>query len=73
MSVQPLPAYYHLKMKQMDIIRAESPQVTLAARRIFDLDDLETQRGIDHPERLTAITRHELKEFKVDDKILAQR
>lgn len=60
-------------MKQMDIIRAESLQVTLAARRIFDLDDLETQRGIDRPERLTAITRHELKQFQADDKILAQR
>ena len=60
-------------MKQMDIIRAESLQVTLAARRILDLDDLESQRRIDRPERLTAITRHELKQFIVDDKILAQR
>lgn len=60
-------------MKQMDVIRAESLQVTLAAQRIFDLIDLETQRGIDRPGLLAAITQEELEQFKRDDKILAQR
>lgn len=73
MSNQQLPTYYHLKMKQMDVIRAESLQVTLAAQRIFDLIDLETQRGIDRPGLLAAITQEELEQFKRDDKILAQR
>ena len=60
-------------MKQMEIIRPEPFQVTLAARRILALDDCETQRAIDHPGLLTAITRQELEEFKRDDRILAQR
>jgi len=60
-------------MKQMEVIRPEPLQVTLAAQRILDLDDLETQRGIDHPGLLTAITRQELEQFKRDDRILAQR
>ena len=60
-------------MKQMEIIQPESFQVTLAARRILDLDDRETQRGIDHPGLLTAITREELEQFKKDDKVVAKR
>lgn len=73
MSNQQLPEYYHLKMKQMEIIRPEPLQVTLAVQRIFDLDDLENQRRIDRPGVLNVMTRQELEQFLRDDRVLAQR
>ncbi len=60
-------------MKQMEIIRPEPPQVTLATRRILDLDDIETQRRIDRPGVVNVITKEELEQFKRDDRVVAQR
>lgn len=73
MSNQQIPKYIHLKMREMEVIRPEPVEVTLATQRILDLDSLETQRGIDRPELLTAITRQELEQFKRDARVLARR
>ena len=60
-------------MKPMEVIQPEHPSVTQATQRILNLIDLEAQRRIGHPELLTALTTQELKRFKRDDQILANR
>ena len=60
-------------MKEVGVIQAEPLQVTLAARPILALADLEEQRAIDRPALLTAITLQELLQFKRDHRFITQR